>query len=408
MRRHVAAAATAVALVALAAAGTARAQEAEISDGVVKIGVLNDQSGTYADFGGPTSVVAAEMAIEDFGGEVLGQPIELVAADHQNKADVGATIAREWFDVGGVDMITDLTNSAVALAVQELARNKNRIALFSGPATTRLTNDACSPTGVHWTFDTYSQAVATARAVVEAGGKTWFVITADYAFGHQMEDDITRVVEEMGGEVVGSIRHPLATSDFGSYLLTGQGSGAEIIGLANAGGDTINAIKQAGEFGIARGGQKLVGLVVVISDVHALGLEAAQGLRFTTAFYWDASDEARAWARRFHERTGRMPGMVQAGVYSGVLHYLEAVEAAGADEAGAVMAKMRELPVDDGLLGGNGRVREDGRMVHDMLLVEVKSPEESERAWDYLEVLRTIPGDQAFLPLSESACPLVQ
>jgi branched-chain amino acid transport system substrate-binding protein len=392
------------ALAFMLAAGGMHAQE--ISGDVVKIGVLNDQSGTYADFGGPTSVIAAEMAVEDFGGEVLGRPIEVLGADHQNKADVGSTLARAWFDVEGVDMVTDLTNSAVALAVQELARDKNRIAIFSGPATTTLTGEACSPTGVHWTFDTYSQAVATARAVVEEGGERWFVITADYAFGHQMQEDITRVVEEIGGEIVGAVRHPLATTDFASFLLTAQGSGAGIIGLANAGGDTINAIKQAGEFGLTEAGQKLVGLVVVISDIHALGLEQAQGLRFTTAFYWDANEEARAWSRRFEERTGRMPGMVQAGVYSAVLHYLKAIEAAGTDAADAVMAKMRELPIDDVFADG-GHIREDGRMVHDMYLVEVKSPDESKGPWDYLEILRTIPGEQAFQPLSQSRCPLV-
>jgi branched-chain amino acid transport system substrate-binding protein len=395
----------AVGALALAlAAGAVHAQD--VSDDAVRIGVLNDQSGTYADFGGPTSVIAAEMAVEDFGGEVLGRPIEVLGADHQNKADVGSTLARAWFDVEGVDMVTDLTNSAVALAVQELARDKNRIAIFSGPATTTLTGEACSPTGVHWTFDTYSQAVATARAVVEEGGERWFVITADYAFGHQMQEDITRVVEEMGGEVVGAVRHPLATTDFASFLLTAQGSGADIIGLANAGGDTINAIKQAGEFGLTQAGQKLVGLVVVISDIHALGLEQAQGLRFTTAFYWDADEETRAWSRRFEERTGRMPGMVQAGVYSAVLHYLKAVEAAGTDAAEAVMTKMRELPIDDAFADG-GHIREDGRMVHDMYLVEVKSPQESKGAWDYLRILRRIPGEQAFQPLAESECPLV-
>ena len=382
------------------------AAQAEISDHTVKIGVLNDQSGTYAEFGGPTSVVAAELAVEDFGGKVLGEPIEIIDADHQNKADVGLAIVREWFDVEGVDMVTDLTNSAVALAVQGLARDKNRIAMFSGPATTKLTNEDCSPNGVHWTFDTYSQAVATARAVVEEGGNTWFLITADYAFGHQMQDDITRVVEEMGGEVLGAVRHPLATADFASFLLTAQSSGARIVGLANAGGDTINAIKQAGEFGLTEAGQRLVGLVVVISDIHALGLEQAQGLRFTTAFYWDMDDDTRAWARRFEERTGRMPGMVQAGVYSAVGHYLKAVEAAGTDAADAVMTKMRELPVDDVFAKG-GFLREDGRMVHDMYLVEVKSPGDSKGPWDYLKILRTIPGDQAFLPLSESKCNLV-
>ena len=401
MNRRLAACAAACLL-----AATAVPASAQLSGDLVKIGVLNDQSGPYADFGGTTSVVAARMAIEDFGGKVLGKPIELVDADHQNKADIAAATARRWFDVEGVDVVTDLTNSAVALAVQGLAREKDRIALFSGPATTRLTGDACSPNGVHWVFDTYSQAVGTARAVLREGKDTWFLLVADYAFGHQMESDLRNVVEANGGKVLGSVRHPLNTADFSSFLLQAQGSGAKVIALANAGTDTVTAVKQANEFGIVDAGQDLVGLVVVISDVHALGLNAAKGLILTTAFYWDRTDATREWSRRFQERTGRMPGMVQAGVYSSVLHYLKAVQAAGTDKAEAVMAKMRELPVQD-IFAENGRVREDGLMLHDMYLVQVKAPQDSKGAWDYFRILRTIPADEAFAPLSESKCPLV-
>ena len=373
---------------------------------VVRIGVLNDQSALYADFGGRTSVDAARMAVEDFGGKVLGRSIEIISADHLNKPDVASAIARRWFDVEGVGAVTDLTNSAVALAVQQIAKDQGKITLSVGPATTRLTNENCSPTGFHWAFDTYSQAAGTARAVVEVGGKSWYILAADYAFGHQMAADLARVVKASGGTVVGESRHPTNASDFASFLLSAQASKAQVIGLANAGADTVNSIKQAGEFGLAASGQKLVGLVVVITDVHALGLRTANGLVFTTAFYWDLDDATRAWSRRFFERNRRMPGMVQAGTYSAVLHYLKAMKAAGTGDGNAVAAKMRELPVDD--FFAKGRVREDGRMMHPMYLVEVKTPNESKEPWDYYKVLHQIPAEDAAQPLAESKCPLVK
>lgn len=373
---------------------------------VVRIGVLNDQSGPYADLGGATSVEAARMAAEDAGGKVLGKRIEIIAGDHQNKPDVAATIARRWFDLDGVSMVTELTNSAVALAVQQIANEQGKITIASGSATTRLTNENCSPTGFHWTFDTYSQAVGTARAIVAEGGKNWYLLIADYSFGQQMANDLTNVVKTNGGSVLGEVRHPLNTSDFSSFLLQAQATKAQIIGLANAGADTINSVKQAAEYRIAERGQKLAGLVVVISDVHALGLATAKGLVFTTAFYWDMNDATRAWSKRFFERTGRMPGMVQAGTYSAVRHYIKAVEAAGAADGKAVAAKIRELPVDD--FFAKGRVREDGRMMHDMYLVEVKAPNESKGPWDYYKMLRRIPAAEAAQPLSESKCALVK
>ncbi|ODT21782.1 MAG: ABC transporter permease [Alphaproteobacteria bacterium 64-6] len=380
---------------------------AQISGDAVKIGVLNDQSGLYADFGGTGSVLAARMAAEDFGGTVLGKPIQILSADHQNKVDLASATARQWIDVEGVDAFADLTNSAVALAIQNLTKERNRIALFSGPATTRLTNEDCSPNGFHWTFDTYSQAIGSARAILQEGGKEWFLLVADYAFGHQMAADLTAEVTSKGGKVVGQVRHPTGSSDFSSFLLQAQGSKAPIIGLANGGLDTVNAVKQASEFGITDGGQKLVGLVIVITDVHAMGLKGARGLIATTAYYWDRDDASRAFAKRFEAQTNRKPGMVQAGVYSSVMHYLKAVQAAGTDEAKAVAAKMREMPVDDFFAKG-AKIREDGRLIHDMYLVEVKSEKESKGPWDYYKILRTIPGDQAALPLSESKCPLVK
>jgi len=380
--------------------------DAQSLGGGVRIGILNDQSGPYADFGGKTSADAARMAVEDVGGKVLGKSIEIIIGDHQNKPDVGSAIARRWFDVDGVNAVAELTNSAVALAVQQIAKENGKITLFTGPATTRLTNEDCSPTGFHWAFDTYSQAVGTARAVVAEGGKTWFLLVAYYAFGHQMANDLSKVVKSSGGTVVGQVRHPLNTSDFSSFLLQAQSSKAQIIGLASAGADTINSVKQAAEYRIAAGGQKLAGLVVVISDIDALGLTTANGLIFTTAFYWDRDDASRVWSKRFFERTGRMPGMVQAGSYSAVLHYLKAMEAAGTLDGKAVADKMRELPVDD--FFAKGRVREDGRMIHDMYLVEVKKPSESKAKWDYYKVLRPIPAEEAAQPLGESKCSLVK
>lgn len=379
----------------------------ELSDGVVRIGVLNDQTGTYADFGGLTSVEAARMAVEDFDAEAKGIKVEIIAADHQNKADVASALARRWFDVDGVDAIADLTNSAVAIAVNTIGKEQGKITLMTGPATTRLTNEDCSPTGFHWAFDTYSQSVGTAKSILEQGKTSWFLLTADYAFGHQMATELTRVVEEGGGKIAGNVNHPLGSPDFSSYLLQAQSSGAEIVGLANAGTDTINAIKQAGEFGITQSGQNLAGLVIVISDVHALGLDVAQGLLATTAFYWDRDDASREWAQRFHDKTGRMPGMVQAGTYSSVLHYLRAIEAAGTDDGPAVAEKMRELKVDD-FFGSGGTVRADGRLEKEMYLVQVKTPEESKGDWDYYNVLQIIPAADATQPLEQSLCPTVK
>lgn len=384
--------------------GAAVAQQ---SGKAFKIGVLNDQSGLYAEFGGVGSVTAAKMAVEDFGGKVLGKGIEVLSADHQNKPDVASNIARQWLDVEGVHAFADLTNSAVSLAVQSITKERGKIALFSGPATTRLTNEDCSPTGFHWTFDTYSQAIGSARAVLQEGGKNWFLLVADYAFGHQMAADLANEVTAGGGTVVGQVRHPTGSSDFSSYLLQAQASKAQIVGLANGGTDTVNAVKQAGEFGITSRGQKLVGLVLVISDVHAVGLKSANGLIATTAYYWDRDDASREFAKRYEARMQRKPGMVQAGVYSSVLHYLKAVKAAGTDDGKIVAAKMREMPVDDFFSRG-GRIREDGRLLHDMYLVEVKRPEESKVPWDYYKVLRTIPAEQAAMPLAASKCPLVR
>lgn len=385
-------------------AGTASAQ---ISGDVVKIGVLNDQSGLYADFGGTGSVIAARMAVEDFGGKVLGKPIEVLSADHQNKVDIASNIARQWMDVEGVDAFADLTNSAVALAVQNLTKERGKIALHSGPATTRLTNEDCSPTGFHWTFDTYSQAIGSARAILQEGGKEWFLLVADYAFGHQMAADLTKEVTAGGGKVLGEVRHPTGSSDFSSFLLQAQSSGAQIVGLANAGLDTVNAVKQASEFGLADSGQKIVGLVLVISDVHAMGLSGAKGLVATTAYYWDRDDASREFAKRYEEKTGRKPGMVQAGVYSSVLHYLKAVEAAGTDDGKVVAEKMREMPVDDFFAKG-AKIREDGRLIHDMYLVEVKKPEESKGPYDYYKIRATIPADEAFRPVKDGGCELVK
>lgn len=374
---------------------------------VIRIGVLNDQSGLYAEFGGMGSVEAAKLAAEEFGGQVLGKKIEIVAADHQNKTDIGLSTARKWFDADGVGMITDLTNSAIAIGVQNLARERGKITISVGPGTTRLTNEDCSPTGFHWMWDTYSQAVGTARAVLADGGKKWFLLVADYAFGHQMAADLTKAVEQNGGTVAGSVRHPLSTSDFSSFLLQAQASKAQVVGLANAGADTINSIKQAAEFNLVGSGQKLVGLVVVISDIRALGLSSAKGLLVTTAYYWDRDDDSREFAKRYEARTGKKPGMIQAGVYSGVLHYLKAMKAAGTEDGKAVAEKMRELPVQD-LVSKNATIRKDGRVIRDMYLAEVKSPTESKVDWDYYRILRTIPADQVALPLAESKCALVK
>ncbi|MGJ4888557.1 ABC transporter substrate-binding protein [Bradyrhizobium sp. HKCCYLRH3099] len=372
----------------------------------VKIGILNDQSGVYADYGGKYSVEAARMAIEDFGGEVLGQKVEMVTADHQNKPDLASSIARRWYDTEGVDMITELTTSSVALAIQDLSKEKKKIDIVVGAATSRITGDACTPYGFHWAYDTRALAVGTGGALVESGGDTWFFMTADYAFGYALEKDTSDIVTSKGGKVLGSVRIPLNSSDFSSFLLQAQSSKAKIIGLANAGLDTTNSIKQAAEFGIVKGGQKLAGLLMTLSEVHGLGLEAAQGLVLTEGFYWDHDDKARAFSERFMKRTGRMPSMIHAGTYSATLSYLKAVKAAGTKDSDAVAAKLKELPVDDAF--AQGKVLANGRMVHDMYLFEVKKPSESKKPWDYYKLLATVPGDKAFFTPKESGCPLTK
>ena len=372
----------------------------------VKIGVLNDQSGVYADYGGKSSVEAARMAIEDFGGEVLGHKIELVTADHQNKPDLAVSIARRWYDVEGVDMITELTTSSVALAVQQLTNEKKKIDIVVGAASSRLTGDACTPYGFHWAFDTHALAVGTGGALVKTGGDTWFFLTADYAFGYALEKDTTDIVNANGGKVLGSVRVPLNSSDFSSFLLQAQSSKAKIVGLANAGQDTINSIKQAAEFGIVKQGQKLAGLLITLAEVHGLGLDAAQGLILTEGFYWDHDDKARAFSERFMKRTGRMPSMIHAGTYSATLSYLKAVKAAGTKDADAVAKKLKELPVDDAF--AKGKVQENGSMVHDMYLFEVKKPSESKKPWDYYKQLAVVPGNQAFFSAKDSGCPLTK
>ena len=380
---------------------------AQVSDDLVRIGVLNDQSGLYADLGGPGSVVAARMAVEDFGGNVLGKPVEIVVADHQNKADIGAAIARRWFDAEKVDMAIGFDNSSVALAVERLAAEHDRIAIAGAVGSTAFTGKACTPTEASWLYDSYALTTSLARSVVAEGRDTWFFVTVDYAFGHSLEADATAAVLAAGGKVVGGVRHPLNTADFSSYLLQAQASGAKVVALANGGGDMINAIKQAREFGLTRGGQTVVSLLVFISDVHSMGLQTAQGLKFATAFYWDRDEESRAWSKRFMARHGKMPTMAQAGVYSAIRHYLKAIDAAGTDEAKTVMAKMRELPVND-FYAKNARLREDGRLVHDMYFAEVKKPSESKEPWDDYNILGTIPGATAFRSLADGGCPLAQ
>jgi branched-chain amino acid transport system substrate-binding protein len=373
----------------------------------VKIGILNDQSGVYADYGGKYSVEAAKMAIEDFGGSVLGQKIDLVSADHQNKPDLATSIARRWYDVEGVDMITELTTSSVALAVQELSKTQKKIDIVVGAATSRLTGDACTPYGFHWAYDTHALAVGTGGALTEAGGDSWFFLTADYAFGYALEEDTTTVVRAKGGKVLGSVRHPLNSSDFSSFLLQAQSSKAKIVGLANAGLDTTNSIKQAAEFGIVAGGQKLAGLLLTLAEVHGLGLQAAQGLVLTEGFYWDRNDQSREFSERFLKRTGRMPNMIQAGTYSATLQYLKAVKAADSKDSDAVAKKLKELPVDD-MFAQGGKVLANGRMVHDLYLFEVKKPSESKGPWDYYKMIATVPGDKAFPTAADSGCPLTK
>jgi branched-chain amino acid transport system substrate-binding protein len=372
----------------------------------VKIGILNDQSGVYADYGGKYSIEAAHMAVEDFGGEVLGKKVEIVTADHQNKPDLATAIARRWYDTESVDMITELTTSSVALAVQELSKEKKKIDIVVGAASSRITGDACTPYSFHWAYDTRALAVGTGGALTRAGGDSWFFLTADYAFGYALEKDTSDVVNANGGKVLGSVRVPLNSSDFSSFLLQAQSSKAKIVGLANAGLDTTNSIKQAAEFGIVKGGQKLAGLLMTLAEVHGLGLEAAQGLVLTEGFYWDHDDQSRAFGERFMKRTGRMPSMIHAGTYSAVISYLKAVKAAGTKDTEAVVAKLKSLPVDDAF--AKGKVLANGRMVHDMYLFEVKKPSESKKPFDYYKQLAVVPGDSAFFTAKESGCPLTK
>jgi branched-chain amino acid transport system substrate-binding protein len=389
---------------AMAIGGLLLAQSASAQG--VKIGILNDQSGVYADYGGKYSVEAAKMAIEDFGGTVLGQKIEMITGDHQNKPDLAASIARRWYDTENVDMITELTTSSVALAVQELSKDKKKIDIVVGAATSRISGDACTPYSFHWAFDTHALAVGTGGALVKAGGDSWFFLTADYAFGYALEKDTSEIVTANGGKVLGSVRIPLNSSDFSSFLLQAQSSKAKIIGLANAGLDTANSIKQASEFGIVSGGQKLAGLLMTLSEVNGLGLQAAQGLVLTESFYWDRNDKSRAFSERFMQRTGRMPNMIQAGTYSATLQYLKAVKAAGTKESDAVVRKLKELPVDDAF--AQGKVLENGRMVSDLYLFEVKKPSESKKSWDYYKQLAVVPGDKAYPSAKDSGCPLTK
>ncbi len=389
----------------LAAAGA----QAQISGGVVKIGVLSDMSSLYSDIGGPGSVAAARMAVEDFAPAKHGLKVEIVSADHQNKPDVGSAIARNWYDTEGVDVIVDVPTSSVALAVSQVTKDKNKVFLVSGAASSDLTGKACTPNTIHWTYDTWMLANGTGNAIVKQGGDTWFFITADYAFGHALERDTAEVVKKAGGKVLGAVRHPLNNQDFSSFLLQAQASKAKIIGLANAGGDTINSIKQASEFGIVKGGQNLAGLLVFLSDVHGLGLDKAQGLIFTETFYWDMNPQTRAFAKRMAAaNNGKYPTMVQAGVYSAITHYLKAVAAGKTDADGAkVVAKMKSMPTDDPLFG-KGSIRADGRKIHPAYLVEVKKPSESKGPYDYYKIRATIPADQAFRPIDQGDCPLVK
>jgi branched-chain amino acid transport system substrate-binding protein len=390
--------------------GLAAPAQAQMSDGVIKIGVMNDQSGTYADLSGQGSVWAARKAVDDFcKSQKCFEKIEVVFADHQNKADIGSSIVRRWYDVEQVDTVVDVPTSSVALAVNQITREKNRVFLNSGAGSSDLTGSACSPNLIHWTYDTWALANGTGSAIVQKGGKNWFFLTADYAFGHALERDTGSAVEQRGGKVLGKVRHPFPAQDFSSFLLQAQGSKADVIGLANAGADTINAIKQASEFGITQGGQKLAGLLVFITDVHALGLKTAQGLTFTEAWYWDTSDANRGFAKEFSAANkGNYPSMVQAGVYSAVTHYLKAVHALGSDADGAkVVEKMKATETDDKLFG-KGMIRADGRKIHDMLLVEVKKPEESKGPWDYHKVVATIPATEAFRPIGAGNCSLVK
>jgi branched-chain amino acid transport system substrate-binding protein len=397
------------ALTALALIAACSTAQAQYTDGVIKIGVMNDMSGTYSDLSGQGSVIAARMAVEDFGAAKKGMKVEIVGADHQNKPDVGSNVVRTWLDVDRVDVVVDVPTSSVALAVNQIVRDKNKVFLVSGAAASDLTGAACTPNTIHWTYDTWALANGTGQAIVKTGGNTWFFLTANYAFGLALERDTAAVVTKNGGKVLGQVRHPFPGTDFSSFLLQAQASRAKIIGLANAGSDTINSIKQASEFGIVKGGQNLAALLAFITDVHALGLQTAQGLIMTESWYWDLNENNRAFAKRFAPQfKGLHPTMVHAGVYSAVTHYLKAVEALKNDGDGkAIVAKMKELPTNDPLFG-QGSVRADGRKVHPMYLFEVKTPKESRGAWDYYKLRATIPADQAWRPLNEGGCPLVK
>jgi branched-chain amino acid transport system substrate-binding protein len=404
MKRSSIAAFAIVSLMAGAGSGSAWAQAAPDT---VKIGILNDMTSLYADNGGQGSVVAAQMAVDDFGGTVLGKKIEIINADHQNKPDIGASIARKWFDEDGVSMIADVPTSSVGLAVQEVARATNKVVINSGSATSDLTGKACAPTGLHYVYNTVALANGTGAAVVKAGGDSWFFITADYAFGHALERDTTAVIKANGGKVLGSVNVPLNNADFSSYLLQAQASKAKIIGLANAGGDTQNSIKQAAEFGLTAGGQKLAGLLVFSMDVHSLGLQTAQGLQLTESFYWDQDDQTRAWSKKYFDKFGKEPTMIHAGVYSSIIHYLEAVKATGTLDGPTVVKEIKSKPINDFLIR-NGHWNEDGMLVHDMYLYEVKKPSESKGEWDLYKLIATIPGDQAYKRPNGNECPLVK
>jgi branched-chain amino acid transport system substrate-binding protein len=393
------------AIVGAAVAGLAAIAQAQ-GPAPFKIGIMEGFSGVYADLN-LGEVEAVQMAVEEVGGKVLGRPIEVLSADHQTKPDIGASIARRWYDVDGVKMITGLGTSSVALAVRKISQEKGLIDINTGAASADLTGPACSETGAHWVYDTYALAHVTGDALVKAGGDSWFFLTADYAFGHALERDVTEVVKAAGGKVLGGVKHPLSTQDFSSFLLQAQESKAKVIGLANAGQDTINSIKQAGEFGIVKGGQKLAGLLVFSTDVQSLTLPVAQGLVLTESFYWDLNDETRAWTKRFRAKRDKIPSMLTAGAYSATLHYLKAVQAAGTDEPKTVMAKMREMPVND-VMTKNGKLREDGRLVRDMYLFQVKSPQESKNKDDIYKLIATVPGDKAYRPMSEGKCPFVK
>jgi branched-chain amino acid transport system substrate-binding protein len=391
---------------ALATLGTAQAQTKGFTDNVINLGVLTDMSGVYSDFAGKGSVTAVEMAVEDFGGAVKGVPVKVVYADHLNKADVGASIAREWYDVGKVDAIFDTSNSAVSLAVMGITREKNRIVVVGGSSTTRITTDSCTPNSIQYVYDSNALSNVTAKALISQGAKSWYFLTVDFAFGHGLEKTTSDVVKAAGGKVLGAVRHPLNAADFSSYIVQAQASGAQVIALANGGSDTVNAIKSANEFGAGTGSQRVASLLTFITDVHSMGLAQAKDIMLTEAFYWDLNDETRKWSRRFFERNKRMPTMVQAGMYSATTHYLKALAAAGTDNATAAMAKMKSTPVND-FFAKNGKIRADGLHVHDMYLMQVKQPKESKYAWDYYKVKSVVPGSEAFSPMSP-ACSLSQ